>query len=291
MASEHAQSSAAVEDGSLAAADGTRLVYSMHRCSTPRATVLVAHGYAEHRRRYRHVVDVLLPAGISVLTYDLRGHGESGGRRGFVHAFDEYLDDLGLMVEFAREQMAAPLFVLGHSMGGLIATRWLQNDERALAGVVLSNPALQVKMPVPGWKMTLARMLSRMLPAFSLPTGLPAEFISRDPEEVRLYAEDPLVFPGATTRWAVEFSDAQEDTLRRPADFRAAPTLVLLGSGDRVIDSTVSQSFYADVASTDCQVRVRDGAYHELFNDQKPDRDEVLAEMVAWLDEKIAAAA
>lgn len=290
MASEPAQSSTTVEDGSLSAADGTRLVYSLHRATKPRAAVLVAHGYADHRRRYRHFVTALLKAGISVLAYDMRGHGESGGRRGFIHAFDEYLDDLGLMVEFAREQMPSPLFLVAHSMGGLVATLWFQNGERELAGLVLSNPALQVKMPVPGWKMTAARLLSRLLPAFSLPTGLPAELISRDAEEVRLYAEDPLVFSNATSRWAVEFADAQEDCLRRPTDFRVAPALVLLGTGDGVIDSSISRSFYDSVASQDCQVRVRDGAYHELFNDQKPDRDEVLVELLAWLDEKIAAA-
>lgn len=273
----------ASEEGRLAASDGLRLVYTLHRAETPKAALVICHGYADHRQRYRHLIAALVPQGISVLGFDLRGHGDSGGARGFVRHFDEYYDDLEVALTFARARLPDRLFLFGHSMGGLVAVRCLQERALALDGVVVCNPALELRMPVPGWKLAAARGLAKVVPGFRLESGLSPELISRDPEEVSRYRADPLVFSHTTARWVAEFGAAQRAAVDRPGDFSPRRLLVLLGLADRIIDPGVSRDFFERCAATDRQIATFPHHHHELFNEPPAARQQVFAMLSAFL--------
>jgi alpha-beta hydrolase superfamily lysophospholipase len=289
MAADASPTSTNPETGRLAAADGLRLVYTLHRAENARAGMVVTHGYAEHRGRYGYLVEAMVASGISVLTWDARGHGDSGGTRGLVGRFDEYLDDFAVIMRFARQVLPRPLIAFGHSMGGLIVTRFYQERSLPVDGLVLSNPALQLSMVVPGWKLTAVKLLARLLPAFSLPSDIPPELISRDPQEIARYRDDKVVFGHATARWAREFMATQRDTLLRPADLAALPVLVLLSTGDGIIDWAVSQDFYGRCMAADCEIKTYAGHYHELINEGPAHRELVFADVRQWIDQRISA--
>lgn len=271
------------DSGRVAAFDGIRLVHRTWSADNPVAGVLVVHGLAEHGMRYGHVLDELLPAGVSVMTWDLRGHGLSGGRRGHCDRFDDYCDDVAMMIEFARDRLPSPLFLLAHSMGGLIVTRLAVGRGLKVDGVVLSNPALAVKMPVPAWKSAAAKGLSRLLPTLRMPSGVPANLISRDPVEVRKYIDDKLVFTDGTTRWGAEFLAAQAELVGASARFLVAPTLVQVGGADGITDPIANTDFFGSCGSDNCQVKVYPDAFHELYNEPLAERAPILADLREWI--------
>lgn len=276
------------ETGHFAARDGIQLQYRIHAAAQARAGLLIQHGFAEHGERYGHVVAALLPLGISVMTLDARGHGHSGGRRVFVERFEAYQEDLGLAIELAASKMPAPLFVLGHSMGGLIVLRHARSRPQTVAGWIVSNPALHNAVAVPAWKAALARCASGLAPGLSVPSGIPAGHISRDPEEVRLYERDPLVSKVATARWYTEFVSAQADLLAAPQRLEGLPLLGLIGTGDLIIDPQTTLKFLADVGGASVAVHRYEGCYHELFNELPVERARVLDDLGRWLVARVA---
>lgn len=277
---------AAAESGHFAAKDGVQLQYRIHRGQQARFGVLVVHGFAEHGNRYGHVVDALVPAGAAVLTYDQRGHGQSGGKRVFVSRFSEYTDDLALVVEFARKKLPQPLFVLGHSMGGLIALLFARTAPAGVAGYVISNPALANKVAVPAWKEALAKVASSLAPGLSIPSGIPPTGISRDASEVAEYDADPLCNKNATARWYTEFVAAQGELLANPEPLQNRPILLLVGDSDPIIDAQVAISLPAKIGGDALELKVYPGLLHEIFNEIAADRDQVLADAVAWLQQR-----
>lgn len=279
---------AAIETGHFAAPDGIQLQYRVHPADNARAGVLVIHGFAEHGGRYGHLLDALLPAGISVMTWDLRGHGHSGGRRVFVSQFAEYYADVGAALELAAKKLPTPLFVVGHSMGGLIALAVAGRKPAGVAGFILSNPALRNAVAIPKWKEWLALGASSVAPQLSVPSGIPPEHISRDPGEVQTYAADPLNSKVATARWYTEFVAAQAAVCGSPQDLQGTPLLFLLGDGDRIIDSAAARELAGKIAGGGCEVKEYPGFYHELFNEPAADRARVLRDVVAWIDARLA---
>ena len=186
------------------------------------------------------------------------------------------------MIAHVTTQSGAQPFLLAHSQGGLVAAHAALKGPLAVRGVVLSNPALAANVAVPGWKIAAARTLSRFLPTVALPIGIPAEHISRDSASVEDYAADPAIFGSGTTRWGAEFLGAQVAVLAGQPQF-AVPLLVMLGSGDRVVDAGVSGRFFPSVAASEIQIEVFEGFYHELFNEPLADRLRVFAMLREWL--------
>lgn len=272
------------ETGHFAARDHIQLQYRIWLAEGPvHGTVVVMHGFADHGMRYGHLVDVLVPAGWNVLSFDARGHGESGGTRVFCKAFQEYTDDLARAIALSREKLPGRQVLYGHSMGGLIALRLLMDQPRLVDALVVSNPALSNKVKVPVWKEGLAQVASRVSPGLSIPSGIPASDISRDPLEVAAYSQDPLVSKDATARWYTEFVQAQREVLERPRDVRDVPTLALVGEGDRIIDPAVTLAFFQRVAGSDQTIQTYPGFYHELINEPDADRARVLHDITRWL--------
>lgn len=272
------------QTGVLHAKDGTQLAWSLHLPQSAKATVVVVHGFAEHSGRYGHLVRALLPAGYAALLFDVRGHGKSGGRRVYVDDYAEYRDDLAVVLAHAKAAAPQPLFLFGHSQGGLIVLHRVLGGVDGIRGVAVSNPALANKVRVPAWKSVLAKGASKYAPTLAVPAGLPPTDISRDPAEVTAYDKDPLNSKNATARWYTEFLAAQAEVLADPAAQAKLPLLALLGTGDRIIDAEVSADFFAKVPGKQCETKTYPGFYHELLNEPVADRQQVLDDLLRWLN-------
>lgn len=259
-----------------------------------RGTVIVLHGYCEHRGRYRHVAEHLNRHGYQVLVGDLRGHGESGGERGFVRRFADYLDDVRAFLACAAAELTGPggppaagsapakPILLGHSMGGLVGLEFALAYPDVLKALALSAPFLGVKIAVPAWKRGLGLVASVLKPTLSLPSGIKSADLSHDPAVSRSYDTDPLVTHEATARWFTEVIAAHADVHARAGRIRV-PTLMQVAGDDRIVDAAVSQVVFDRLGATDKNLTVYPGLFHEIFNEL--DQQRVLSDLTNWLAE------
>lgn len=272
----------------LREAGGPRLRYRSWTPARPRAAVLVVPGLADHAGRYDRLADELTGLGAACHVLDLRGHGRSEGRRGHAPSFDALLDDVD---EFQRDVATRsgdiPVILLGHSMGGLVVIRYLQRDRPALAGAVIASPWLETAVPVPRWKLALARTIGRLIPAVPVPAGIPADEISSDPAVVAAYRADPLVHGRITPRLFAEARAAMRAAFDE-RDRIETPVLVLIGEADRIVDPDRVKAFAGALEAEDgaeVTFRAYPGLRHELFNE--PDRARPLADLVEWLEARL----
>jgi alpha-beta hydrolase superfamily lysophospholipase len=273
-----------VDEGFFSARDGIRLFWHTERASAPAGHVAVVHGYAEHLGRQAEVMSALAVAGYTAHLLDCRGHGQSGGKRAHVDAFDEYLSDLDLFLGRIKEQTgAAPLFLLGHSQGALIAARYLLDRPDAVRGVVLASPYFRLKLKVSPLKIVAGKLMSRVFPSLPMRNELKPEQLTRDVRIQTATRADPLYLHIATPRWFTESSAAQETVLRRATEF-VTPFLLLFGGADPIADPAAGREFYEHATSKDKQHKQYDGFLHELFHE--PERDVVFRDVVGWLDER-----
>lgn len=245
---------------------------------TPKGVVLVTHGYAEHCGRYRELANVIVGEGWAALSYDVRGHGQSPGVRGFIDRFDAYLTDLAAMQAAARKLVpaGAPLVLLGHSHGSLITLRALCDERppRDIKAAIISSPFLALRLPVPAYRKLLARVASRVAPRLAQPNALRVEDLTSDPAKQQERLADKLCLDIATARWFTESSRAQEYVATHASRIKI-PTTWLVGGDDpiadparaRVIASQVPGATYHDLA----------GLKHEVFNETS--RGQVFAEV------------
>jgi acylglycerol lipase len=247
----------------------------------PRAILVLVHGIGEHSGRYAHVADYVTRNGYALWACDLRGHGKSGGKRGHVDKFDDYLADIGHMIRIAGERTpGTKTFLIGHSLGGLIAADYAEKRPANFAGLVLSGPAFRQIVKVSSGKSLLARILSPIVPTFTASTGLDPNLISRDKAVVRKYMEDPLVHEVATVRWFTEYRQAQERVMGA-ADKLTLPCLIMQGGADGIVDSSATIDFFKKVASRDKTLKVYEGFHHEILNE--PGKESVLGDIGGWL--------
>ncbi len=283
------------DEGFFTARDGVRLFWHTARPSAqaPGATAQVTahiallHGYAEHLGRHAEVTQALVQAGYTVHLLDVRGHGQSGGKRAFVEKFGDYLDDTELFLARVREEaQGAQLFLLGHSHGSLIAARYLLDKPDAVKGAIFCAPYFKLKLPVPPIKILVGRLVNGFLPSLPMKNELHAELLTRDLAIQQETKADPLYQQIATPRWFVESTLAQETVLRRATEF-VTPFLMLFGGADPIADPAAGKQFFNAATSKDKQLKVYDGLLHELFHE--PERDLVFKDLVAWLDERAKA--
>lgn len=275
--------------GSLGAPDGVRLFYRRWSLPRPRAALLVVHGMGEHSGRYEAFAEAMLSEEISVFAYDQRGHGESGGRRGDVDAFGAFLGDLDRVRREVRELLPvrAPHFVLGHSLGGLVVLRYLQEYESSFRGGVVVSPWLASAKRPPGWLRLVAAVLQRVAPGLRLPRGADPDLLSRDREIVRRWEEDPLVHRVITPRLFTEAREAQRRALDRPDRIRL-PLLFLLAGADRIADAGVAEGLARSIPRDDVEVRWFEDDYHEILNEL--DREAAWSGIARWIRIGVGAA-
>lgn len=251
-----------------------------------RAVLIVTHGYGEHGGRYGSLVEFLLSRGLAIYALDQRGHGRSEGPRGHAGRFSEFVDDLhAFRVRVEQGEPGTPLFMLGHSLGGLIVARYLLKHSSGLAGAVLSSPALRLAERPPRRLRWFARALSTVAPRTSVQTDVRPEFLSHDPAIGRAYATDPLVHRRATARFFTEFQLAMRDVEDRAPEIRL-PILVLQAGDDRLVDVRATEEFAGKAGSTAKEVHVYPGLFHEIFNEI--DKESVFADVERWLEARLA---
>jgi len=250
--------------------------------SEPRAVLLIVHGLAEHSGRYGNVVDHFVPLSYAVYGIDHLGHGKSDGTRVYVERFDDYTNTLKVYVDMIHGwQPDKPIFLVGHSMGGLIGAVYLLDHQAELAGAVLSGPAVKIPKHVTPAMLFVGKMLSALIPRFGL-LALSADGVSRDPAVVQAYVSDPLAHRGkATARLAAEMLKAMQ-TISGQAAKITLPIMIVQGSADRLVDPAGARMLYGAVSSVDKEIRIYDGLYHEVFNE--PEHEKVLRDIEIWLE-------
>lgn len=244
--------------------------------------VILLHGYGEHAGRYAHVAEVWNQDDIGVNAVDLRGHGRSEGRRGYVDRFSDYHRDAEALYDRVRARDATPVAVFGHSMGGLLAAHWLlARGVEGVRGLALSSPYLGLAFPVPAYKLALGRLLSRAVPTAAIPSGLTGADVAKDPDIARTYDHDPLNLKKATARWFTESERAMEDVLRGAHRLRL-PTLLAFAGADRVASPAAAERLATCLPGEPTVERV-EGAYHEILNEPEPRRTQIARRYGAWL--------
>lgn len=247
-----------------------------------RQSAVFVHGYSAHCGLYRHVAAGLAACGIAVTLFDCRGHGRSEGRRGHVEDFADYLDDLAAVADWARARSPAlPWTLVTHSFGGAIALDFLLDEKRVLrpSRLVLAAPWLRLKMQVAAPKRLAANVAAKLVPTLSMPNGLRAEEVSRNPSARANFAADPLIHHVATAGWFMATLRAQA-RIRLRAGKLAVPTLLLLAGQDRIVANDASRALAAAAARM-VETRTYEELFHELF--LEPEADAVIADVAAWL--------
>ncbi|HKR51156.1 MAG TPA: lysophospholipase [Pseudonocardiaceae bacterium] len=253
-----------------------------------RAIVVIVHGLHEHSARYAHVGTRLSGVGFAAYAADHRGHGRSDGRRANLERMALIVADLGAFVRFTAERHPdLPVFLVGHSLGGLIALQYATEPGTSLAGLVLSGPLVAVTTGSALLK-RLAWVLSTLVPDLGV-ARVDAEKISRDPEVVRNYRQDPLVHCGKVkARTGAEILATTQSLPDRLPQL-SMPLLLLHGTDDLICTPTGSTMVHDRVSSPDKTLRRYQDLYHEVFNE--PERDEVLTDLVHWLEQHLSHAA
>ena len=248
----------------------------------PRAVLLIVHGLAEHCGRYGNVVDHFVLLGYAVYGIDHLGHGKSDGTRVYVKRFDDYTNTLKAYFDKVRgSQPDKPIFLVGHSMGGLIGAVYLLDHQAELAGAVLSGPAVKIPSDVTPATIFVGKILSALIPKFGL-LALDANGVSRDPAVVQAYVSDSLVHRGKmTARLAAEMLKTMQ-TITAQAARITLPILIVQGSADRLVNPSGARMLYDAVSSVDKEIKIYDSFYHEVFNE--PEHDKVLRDVEIWLE-------
>ncbi|HSW12618.1 MAG TPA: lysophospholipase [Solimonas sp.] len=264
-------------------ARGTEIYWQSWLPPRPTHALVIAHGVCEHSGRYRRLAEQLAGRGAAVYALDHRGHGRSGGRRALIDRFDHACSDLDQLVEKARSaQGRRPLFLLGHSLGGALALRYSLKHQNKLAGLALSAPAVTLD-GVPASLMWVARTLSVLAPATPL-YPIDAGGISRDAEEVELYARDSLNHRGRIPARTVAELARFLDWMPHALPTLKLPLLVLHGTADRLAPDAGGRRVHDRAGSRDRSLRLYEGGYHELFNEAPPQRAQVTQDLADWLD-------
>ena len=248
-----------------------------------RARVLLVHGLGEHCGRYEYVAQRLLERGFAVHAIDHYGHGKSDGHRGHVERFSVFLDGVDALISAIRadDEGESPLFLLGHSMGGLIAAHALIENQAAFRAAVLSGPAFKSDAAPPAIVVMLLRAVSALLPTVPI-LGLDPAGVSRDADVVAAYVRDPLVHHGkVTARLVAEMSAAMQAALARANEVEL-PLLVMHGEDDVLTSPDGSREFVDAAGSEDKTLKLYPGLYHEIFNE--PEKDVVIGDMRDWLE-------
>jgi alpha-beta hydrolase superfamily lysophospholipase len=268
----------------FSAPDGARLFRRSWLPREARRAVVLVHGLAEHSGRYDHVGAWLSTRDCAVHAYDHRGHGRSDGLRGHVRAFSELLDDLEAFLQIVRrEHPDLPLVIVGHSMGGLVTTALLAERKPDVACAVTSGPPLELPEHVSASRRRIARVLRRLAPRLRMAAGLAPETLSRDPEVVRGYVEDPFVFRRVTVSLATELLEAVTRTAASAANVQV-PLLMLHGEADQLCSSRGSRAFHGQLRGAGHRLRIYPQLRHEIFNE--PEQEQVLEDLLDWVLER-----
>jgi alpha-beta hydrolase superfamily lysophospholipase len=248
----------------------------------PRCGLIILHGVCEHSGRYHNLVETLVPQGVAVLSFDLRGHGRSPGRRVYIDNWQEYLDDIHSFIAIIRQgHPNLPLFLYGHSLGSVLAMDYLQDHSLDWQGAVLSAlPMSSIEAASP-FMVALARFLSGFWPTFTLKSQVKTKDLARDAAVVQAYENDPLVFQVMTVRWGTEYMKELKNASTVATKINL-PLLVIQGKDDRLCEPDAAQACYDKFSSQDKTFKLYPDRFHEVHNDFG--WEEVVQDIGGWLE-------
>jgi alpha-beta hydrolase superfamily lysophospholipase len=249
----------------------------------PEAAIGLVHGLGEHTGRYEHVAKVLTDAGYAMVGFDLRGHGRTGGARGHFPSLDAVLQDIHRLFQTISEKYPnLPQFLYGHSLGGLLSLSYAIQYGSKLGGAIITGAGLRSPLVEQKGKVAMAKILGSLAPTVTIPSGLEVAGISRDPDVVQKYINDPLVHDKASMGLGKAGLIAIDMCFARAREF-APPLLIMHGKADRITYPIGSEEFAKMVSekNNDVTLKLWDGLYHEIHNE--PEKAEVFKFMTGWL--------
>lgn len=274
------------DDGFFESTDGVRLY---ERCwplsDVDKGCVVIVHGYGEHSGRYEAAATRLNTAGYAVYAFDLRNHGRSNGKRGVIRRFDDFVSDVDAFWELIHAQVAdQPVFLWGHSMGGVVLARYANRRPPDVQGLVFSSPALKLGGDVSPFARRLIEILGTVLPRLPV-IKVDSSALSRDSSVATAYEEDPYVHHGRIDAGTLlQMKGGGEEALLNLEEI-SVPVLVQHGTRDALTPVEGGKLLYQGVSSADRTLRLYEGAYHEVFNDEP--KEAFYADLIAWLDARV----
>lgn len=264
----------------------TKLFGQAWALKNPIANIYFVHGYGEHSSRYHAEASRLNAAGFSMYTYDQRGHGKSEGLKGYVSSFDEYIQDCKSFIEQTWDD-SIPGFIFGHSVGALVAVNYIVDNnfkKENFKGVVTTSAAMKISRDIAPFLQKISGVIGTLLPKLRT-VKIDSSFISRDPEEVAKYDNDPLILrKGTHARTAAELIKVMKGMKDKFPKF-TAPVLIMHGKADKLIEPEGSELFYNLAGSKDKELVWFEKSFHEITRDY--DKDKVMNKMISWLKERL----
>ena len=270
-----------LEETFITAADGTSLFLRAAKLEQKaKASVLLTHGMGEHSGRYLHVAEFLASRGYRLCAYDLRGHGRSGGKQGYINHYSELLDDLAMVKEHYTRQ-GEPMFLYGHSMGAQIMLNYLLERRPAVAGAIATSPWLELSFRPSPWKVLMAKIMVNLWPSFTQAGPDDDTLLSRDAEFIASIPGRDLLHHKMSARMYHELLTGSREALKRAkeCDYRL---LMIHGADDPLTSSQATETFFKNATSKDKTLKIHPKMLHETHNEIG--REMVLAEIVDWME-------
>jgi alpha-beta hydrolase superfamily lysophospholipase len=259
-----------------------------HSVSNPKARVMIIHGLSEHSGRHLNTVKWLNENGMDVIRFDLRGAGQSGGKRQWIESFNDYIDDTVTVFNWIqRELPSLPLFIFGHSLGGAIAVNFAFTYHTLFKGLILSAPAYLVGSGISPVKIKVGQMLVKIAPNLRLPKSTTSEGVSRDKQVVEAYQNDPLCFHFNTLKQGDEILK-NLPLIPELAQKITVPTLIAHGSADPIIRVEGSFEILKALSSPSKELYIAPGSYHEIHNELEEDRNTYFRHLDMWISSQLA---
>ena len=274
-------------ESSLSSGDESLFMRSIAPSGASIARLAVVHGYGDHSGRFVEFMRFMAERGIACHAIDLQGQGKSSGRRGYVVRWDDYLHNLSQLLTSLGPKEMPPLFVLGHSHGGLVVASGIVRGLPCisqLAGCVLTSPFFKCAFPIPRWKIVAARAVRPLAPWMPFASNVPNEWLSSDPQMVEQTSRDPLCVRAATPSWYVGHLEAQRYAMQHAGEFKL-PLLMLAAGADPIADPAAEKQFFDACGSSDKQFKLYESCRHELLRETC--RQEVFEEIIHWIQKRI----
>ena len=269
----------AYREESLDGADGLRIFTRSWRPEKPRGVVVLSHGFNSHSGYYLWAAEQLLASGLAVYALDYRGRGKSDGERYFVNSFAEYQADLDLVVKLARSRgPGLPIFILGHSAGGVVACNYVLDNQASIAGLICESFAY--KIPAPDFALSVLKGLSHLAPHAHV-LKLKKEDFSRDAKVVKALIDDPLLADEVQPTKTVAEMVRADERLKRDFKLFTVPLLIIHGTKDAAARPEGSQEFFANAGSKDKTLKLYEGYFHDPLNDLG--KEIVMNDIRAWI--------